>query len=345
MFSQSKKAAVEGEAAVIGVQKMTLSTFLIRYNALIILVALVIVASIMSPIFSSSGNIYNIFRQQTTYMVIAIGMLLVMLTGGIDLSVSSIAAIGSIMVAYPLQNWGLQNSGWGLAAAIVIGIGCGAVIGAINGFLVAHLKMPAFIVTLATMIAFQGVAFILTNGSTILLDTTIPANSMLVNFAQSNDPLLKIPYPVYVAAAIVILFGLIMSYTSFGRLVIATGSNETAVNLAGINTKKYKFWVYTICGALSGLAGMIITAKTGTATALTASVDYNLSTIAGVVIGGCSLLGGEGSVAFTVVGVLIIAVIGNIMNLINLAVYPQMIVKAVIIILAVLLKSLSQKQR
>lgn len=345
MSQTDNKGTNEVVAAAVGTQKMSLSSFLIKYNALIILVLLIAAAALISPIFTSSGNIYNIFRQQTTYMIIAIGMLLVMLTGGIDLSVSSIAAMGSIMIAVVLSRWGFETSTFGLAVAIAVGVGTCFLIGALNGFLVAFLRIPSFIVTLATMIAFQGVAFMLTNGSTILLDYEMPAIKVLIDFANDVDPLLKVPYPVYLAAAIVVLFYFIMSYTSFGRLVYATGSNETAVTLAGINTKKYQFWVYSLSGMLSGIAGVIITARTGSATALTAAVDYNMSTIAGVVIGGCSLTGGEGSVAFTVVGVFIIAVIGNIMNLINLAVYPQMIVKAAIIILAVLLKSVSSRRR
>lgn len=344
-LKSDEKPVLEGKEVLVGNQKMSLGSFLIQYNPLIILALLIIVASIISPIFSSSGNIHNLLRQQTTYMVIAIGVLMVMLTGGIDLSVSSMAAMSSIMVAFSMSRWGFENSGWGLVGAVAVGIGISALIGALNGFLVAQMRIPSFIVTLATMIAFQGVGFIITKGTTMQLDLEKPATLMLTDFAEKVDPLLGVPYTVYLAAAIVILFHLIMTYTSFGRLVIATGSNETAVNLAGINTKKYQFWVYTLCGALCGVAGVIITARTGSATPLTAAVDYNMSTIAGVVIGGTSLLGGQGTVAFTVVGVFIIAVIGNIMNLINLAAYPQMIVKAVIIILAVLLKSLSYKKR
>ncbi len=343
-MNNDRNIKTQGDVAEIGVQKMTFSRFLIKYNALIILVAMVIVAALISDVFFSKINILNLFRQQTTYMCIAIGMLLVMLTGGIDLSVSSIAAIGSITVALALKDWNLGETGWGLLATILLAILICGVIGALNGFLVAQMKIPSFIVTLASMIAFQGVAFILTNGNTILLDTEKPIIQGFADFAEKVDPLIGIPWPVYLVTIIVVIFGLIMSYTSFGRLLIATGSNETAVRLAGISTKKYQFWAYTISGLLCGVAGVIITAKSASATALTAAVDYNMSTIAGVVIGGCSLLGGEGSVKFTVVGVFIIAVIGNIMNLIGLAVYPQMIVKAAIIILAVLLKSVSSKR-
>jgi len=136
-----------------------------------------------------------------------------------------------------------------------------------------------------------------------------------------------------------------MRYTKFGRLVHAVGSNESAVQLAGINSKKYLFIVYLLHGILCGIAGVFMVARSGNASALSCSGDYSLSTVAAVVIGGASLAGGEGTVPMTVVGVFVIAIIGNIMNLINLPQYPQMVVKAAVIILAVLLKSLSTKKQ
>src|SRR5690554_4700406 len=177
--------------------------FLINYYPVLILVGLIIVASLISDIFMSTRNISNLVRQQVTYMIIAIGVMMVLLTGGIDLSVSSIAAISSIMVAYSLSNWGLSDSYGGLALAILIGVGCGAGIGILNGFLVSVVKIQPIITTLATMMAFQGVGFIITKGSTILLDRSKPAVTAFTGFAENGDPLLNIPYPIYVAAFIV----------------------------------------------------------------------------------------------------------------------------------------------
>lgn len=342
MQAKNSKVNVDGHQAVIGVQKKSVAQILMERNALVLLVLLCIVSTIISPLFLTSGNIFNLLRQQSTYMVIAIGLLTVMLTGGIDLSVSSIAAIGGIMCAIPMVEWGYDTP-LGLFASILIGLGCCVLIGAINGFLVSYLNMPAFIVTLATSFSVQGVAFILTNGAPILMDFSMPSSSLLIKFGELSDPIFGIPYPVILAGLVVILFFFIMGYTSFGRLVTAIGSNETAAYLAGINVKRYKFWVYVISGLLSGIAGIIILARAGSATPLTSTSDYNLSAIAGVVIGGCSLTGGEGNVPYTVVGVFVIAVIGNIMNLMSLAAYPQMIVKGLIIIMAVLLRSATSK--
>jgi ribose transport system permease protein len=333
---------VDEQQAVIGIHKKSISSIIMERNALFLLIILCIVSTIISPLFFTSGNIFNLLRQQSTYLVISIGMLTVMLTGGIDLSVSSIAAVGGIMTAIPLTEWG-YDTGLGLFSAILLGLGCCVVIGAINGFLVSYLNMPAFIVTLATSFSIQGVAFILTNGAPILMDFSLPSSSMLIKFGELSDPVFGIPYPVILAATVVLIFFFVMTYTSFGRLVTAIGSNETAAYLAGINVKKYKFWVYVISGLLSGVAGVIILARSGSATPLTATSDYNLSSVAGVVIGGCSLTGGEGNVPYTVVGVFVIAVIGNIMNLMSLAAYPQMIVKGLIIIMAVFLRSITSK--
>jgi ribose transport system permease protein len=316
---------------------------LFSYNAVVLLIVMFIVATIISDVFLTPGNMVNILRQQSTFMLVALGMLLVMLTGGIDLSVSSNVTVSSIIVAYALKNLGLQNYSWGLMVSLFLAIVAGFVFGSINGFFVAKLNMPAFIVTLAMMYAGRGVAFIITDANTILLDQAVPAVTVLVGFAMSSDPLLHIPYPALLMAAIVIIMGVVMHYTSFGRLITATGSNETAVQLAGINSRKYKFWAYALCGILCGVAGVIAAARTGSATALSTSVSYDMTSIAAVVIGGASLKGGEGNVPMTVIGVFVLAIIGNIMNLVSLGVYPQLVVKAVIIILAVLLKSISSK--
>ncbi|HCX63779.1 MAG TPA: ABC transporter permease [Eubacteriaceae bacterium] len=317
---------------------------LVNYYPLLILIGLVIVASLISDVFLSGANISNLFRQQVTYMIIAIGVMMVLLTGGIDLSVSSMAGISSIMVAYSMSKWGLNDSLGGLFLAMLIGIACATGIGIINGFFVSILKVNPIITTLASWMAFEGVGFMITKGSTILLDRSAYAPGLLTSFAESADPIFNVPYPIYVAVFVVVLFLFIMNYTTFGRLLMATGSNEMAVRLSGINTKKYIFSAYAISGLMAGVAGVIITARTGTATPLTAGVDYNITTIAAVIIGGTSIKGGEGRVSFTVVGVFIIAVIGNLMNLVNLPTYPQMVVKAAIIIFAVLLKGLTERK-
>ncbi|MDR3363567.1 MAG: ABC transporter permease, partial [Clostridiales Family XIII bacterium] len=307
MFTQTE---TEGAAALKGEETENSGNrvvkLLFKYNAVLLLVIMFIVACVLSEHFLSSGNMVNILRQQSTYMLVALGMLMVMLTGGIDLSVSSVVAVASIMVPYGLKVWGLQNEPWGLFVCVLVAIAMGFLFGAINGFLVARLNMPAFIVTLAMMYAAKGVAYIITDANTILLDTKVPAVEAFMGF--STGRLFGIPYEVFLMAIIVVIFFFIMHYTSFGRLITATGSNEQAVQLAGINSRKYKFWAYTLCGALCGIAGLLIAARSGSATALTTQTNFDMTTIAAVVIGGASLKGGEGNVPMTVVGVFVLAV-------------------------------------
>ena len=324
--------------------RMTIGRFIVKNNPIIIIVLLCIVATCISPRFLTKSNIFTIFRQQQAYLCIAVGMLLVMITGGIDLSVAGNAAVGSVMLAYALKNWGLSGSVGGMFISIVFAVICCAAFGFVNGFLVAKLQVPPFIATLATSMACKGVAYIFSIAQTMVLDISDAGIAPLVAFAENSDPVIGLNYSVYLVFAIIIIFWIIMKYTAFGRLLLATGSNETAVKFAGVNTKKYKLMAYTLCGMLCGIAGVIITAKSGSATPLTSSVDYDMTTIAGVVIGGASLSGGEGTIGFTVLGVLIVAVITNIMNLVNIATYPQMVIKALVIIIAVVFKSLGSKK-
>ncbi len=313
--------------------------FILEYNSIIIFILLLIVSATLTDKFLTKQNIFNIFRQQTTYILIAIGVLLTILTGGLDLSVSSIAGVGSIMVAMALSSWG-----WGLIPSILIAILVGALIGIFNGVCISFLKMPPVIVTLATWISGEGLAYFITNGAPIRIDVfKSEAGASLVNFGQTFDSLIGLPKVFYVALIAIILFFLIMRYTSFGRLIKATGSNKTAVRLAGINAQKYIFVVYVISGVLSAIAGILISAQTSVATPMTCSSDYNLNTVAACVIGGASLQGGRGTIPFTLVGVFIIALITNIMNLLSIPAYPQMIVRGLIIILAVLLSGFSEK--
>ncbi len=347
---EEKKTGAAPENSLSGKGKLTFRGFILKYNAILILIILAIVASIISPLFLSKTNIFTLLRQQSVYLIIAMGMLMVIITAGIDLSAASTTCISSVVLACIVSDrWaiGLSQTAAGTWAAIGLALLCTLAIGAINGVLVARLRMPSFIVTLATSYAGEGIAYMITKGNTIMLDTSSVSYSMLVypGFASQNTALLGIPYQVILALIIVVIFYFVMKYTTFGRMVYAIGSNESAVQLAGINSKKYLFFVYLLEGLLCGIAGVVLVCRSGNASALSSSGDYAMSTIAGVVIGGAALAGGEGTVVMTVVGVFIIAVIGNIMNLINLPSYPQMVVKAVVIILAVLLKSVSSKKQ
>ena len=183
----------------------------------------------------------------------------------------------------------------------------------------------------------------LTNGNQVQLYDTNAASAALIWFGRAKDPLIGMPLLVYFAIIIVLIFVFVMKYTPFGRLILAVGSNESAVKLAGINVTKYKFIVYIISGALAAIAGIIITARTSIGAPTVSTSDYALSTVAACIIGGVALEGGKGTVAFTVVGVFILALITNIMNLIGIASYPQNVVKGLIIIIAIFIRKLGDK--
>ena len=335
-MSENKNAAKE----MVGGSKLTVKSFLLHYNAVVILIALIIIACIISPLFATPDNVNTLLKQQSIYLVISMGMLMVIITAGIDLAAAGTVALSSIIMVMASNEWGCNTF-----VCILLAVAIGALVGLFNGFFIAKMKMPAFIVTLALTYIAQGIAFMLTNGNTLLLSKENPIYQDLVNpgFATIAIPGINFPLMAIFAVAIIIIFFIVMKYTKFGRLVYAVGSNETAVQMAGINSRGVIFKVWLLHGILCGIAAFMITARTGNATALTASGDYALSTVAAVVIGGASLAGGEGSVPMTVVGVFVIAVIGNIMNLIGLASYPQMVVKGAVIIFAVILKSVSSK--
>jgi ribose transport system permease protein len=328
------------EREKVTIKKKTLD-FILRYNVYIIFVLLIIVSSFLSKEFLSRGNIFNVLRQQVPYYMISIGVLLTILTGGIDLSVGAGVALSNCCIALFLFRWNVDSTG-GLFGVILLTLLIGLGIGCVTGFLVSYLKISAFVATLATMTIMRGVASILTGGSPVRLATNLTASRLLVNFGQRSDPLLGVPLPVWLAVVVVILFLFIMKYTAYGRLVIATGSNENAVNLAGINVKFYKFSAYAVSGIMCSIAGIVLCARAAIATPTIGS-GFELDAIAACVIGGASLSGGRGKVSNTIIGVLILALIGNIMNLLSIPAYPQQIIKGIIIIVAVVLQGFSSR--
>jgi ribose transport system permease protein len=322
-------------------REISAKSILLKYNTILIFIVLIILSSILSDAFLSRQNIYNVLRQQSPHILVSIGLLLVILTGGIDLSVGSTAAIGSIMIAITIMFWDMVSVG-GFILGILITMAVGFLIGSLNGVLISHLKMAPFIATLATMTMGRGMAYILTGGKPIRLSNDRLASVALTSFGEHSEPLFGIPLPVILAAIVTVIFFILMKYTAFGRYIIATGSNESAVRLAGINVNKYKFLAYAIAGTLSSLAGMIVTARAAIATPV-AGQGFEMDAIAACVIGGASLSGGKGTVLNTLIGTLIIALISNIMNLLSIAAYPQQVIKGAIIIAAVLMRGVSDR--
>lgn len=333
---QHNSHAGEGRA-----HRRSLQRLFLEHNALVMLVLLAIVASVLSPDFFTYQNLGNLLRQLTPLLLVSIGMLIVILTAGIDLSVASVAAVGGIVVAMTLNVMPVEG-GLGLLLAVPVAVASGVLMGLATGTFIAYFRMAPFIATLAMMTAGRGLAFILSNGQPQRLDDKLTSAQWLRDFGRLADGVLGIPWPVWLAILVTVIFALILRYNTYGRLTIACGSNETAVRLAGIPVERYKLAAYGICGGLAALAGVVIASRSGVA-APSAGIALELDAIAACVIGGALLTGGKGTIFYTVVGVLVLGLIGNIMNLLSVPAYPQQIIKGAIIVIAVLLQGVGRR--
>ena len=304
--------------------------FLSKYGIYFAFLLLTAILSVISPPFLTPSNIINILRQISVNGIIAVGMTLVIITAGIDLSVGSLVALSAV-VATSFAHPGTYP----LIVPVAFGLLAGLVCGVINGVLVAKNRLAPFIVTLGMMTAARGAALVYTNGRPV------------INLSDSYDQIgggyfLGIPLPVIIFL-VVVLFGVfILHYTRFGRYVYAVGGNELAAKVSGINTDRVLIAVYAITGALAGLAGIDLSSRVMSASPAIGE-GYELDAIAAVVIGGTSLMGGVGTIAGTVVGALIIGVMNNGLDMLNVSSYWQAIVKGLIIVLAVLLDRKSKK--
>ncbi|MCK4920972.1 MAG: ABC transporter permease [Bacteroidales bacterium] len=305
--------------------------FLIKYNTIFIFIVLVILSSLISDVFFSAINLSNLLKQVSVIGIVSIGMLIVIITGGIDLSVGSMVALLGVSFALLINILVLP-------AALLITVLIGLFIGSISGYLVTKHKMAPFIATLALMTIARGGAFIYSKGAPVIFDSV--GGGLMTNFG--NESFMGIPNVAIVFISIVIIAQIMLKYNVFGRLIIAIGSNEEASILSGIKVNKYKFLVYSISGGLAGIAGIIAASRTNLGSP-NFGVGLELDAIAAVVIGGASLNGGKGSAINTLMGVLILGLIGNILNLLNVPSYPQQVIKGLIIIFAVLLQRFEDK--
>ncbi|MCK0156805.1 ABC transporter permease [Cellulophaga sp. F20128] len=305
--------------------------FVVKHNTIFIFILLLIFSALISDVFFTSTNLSNLLKQVSGIGIISIGMLIVILTGGIDLSVGSMVALLAVTFAILVNIVVLP-----LAILITLTIGFG--LGSVSGYLVAYQKMAPFVATLALMTIARGLGFIYSKGSPITFKT--PGGEFMSNFA--NNSTLGVPNIALVFFLIVILTMVMLRYNVFGRLIIAIGSNEEASRLSGIKVNKYKFLVYAISGALAATAAIIVASRTNLGSP-NMGMAWELDAIAAVVIGGASLNGGKGTAINTLMGVLILGLIGNILNLLNVPSYPQQVVKGAIIIFAVLLQRFESK--
>ena len=320
--------------------KKSIGALIGEYGAFIALVLLVIVISIVSPEFRTASNFLNLLRQASFNGLIAFGMTCVILSDGIDLSVGSTFALSAIICAELIVN------GVPAGLAILISLVAGTLLGAISGVLVTKGRLQPFIATLITMTAYRGLSMIVTDGKPISrLASSIETESGQYLFkvigkgnievGSASDPFISIPIPVIILVIALAIFYFILHKTTFGRKIYATGSNAKCANLVGVNTSKTKIIVYAISGFMAALAGLIMISRLDSAQP-TLGDGYELDAIAAVALGGTSMSGGRGKIIGTFAGVLIIAVLNNGLNILGVGSYYQDVIKAIVILVAVL---------
>lgn len=326
-LSVFRPPAMAGAAAGLAgaCSRMARSPWMGRGATLFILVALIAGAAMASPDFLTAPNAANVARQVVGVGIMSMGMLLVVLTGGIDLSVGSVAALSSVVTALLLPEQGL-------ALAMASGLAVGAACGLVNGTLIAIGRLSAFVVTLAMMTIARGAALIASGGAPILLGDEAQS---LLDFGRGAW--WHLPQTTLLMLAVFGCGAVFLGLTRAGRIVRAIGSNEEAVRLSGVPVARHGMLAYTVCGALAGLAGIVSTARAGVGAPASGAGD-ELTVIAAVVIGGASLAGGRGTVLNTLVGVLILGVIANIMNLTSVPGYHQQVVMGLIIVVAIVVQ-------
>ena len=299
---------------------------------LVMLVVLCAMATICFPAFRTPVNLANISRQVSMYGLVSIGMGFVILSGGIDLSVGSIAVAASILA--------MRLSGWFGPAAVLAPILVGIAIGWLNGVLVTRVRIPPFIATLAMMLGVRGLAFILAGESS---DQVVQVPRWFLQIARGS--VLWIPYP---AITLVVAFGVavvVSKYTSFGRSVYAVGGSQDAAQMMGLNVSKCKMLVYMICGGCAGAAGLLLASRVN-AIEPAGAPGWELTAIAAVVIGGIPLTGGVGKIGHVIYGVLILGIIPNLINHLQISLPPwyNEMITGMLLLAVVLLQSRMAKQ-
>lgn len=321
---------------------------LLKGRAFFALIAIVVVFSFLSPNYLTVSNLLIMSSHVAIYGILAIGMLLVILSGGIDLSVGSILALCGVVAGALMQGVELKPLGvilfppvW---AVVVLTCTLGAALGALNGILIAWFKVPAFVTTLGVMYMARGIALLMTNGLTY---NNLAGRPELGNTGfdwLGFNRLFGVPISVLALAALAVLTGLMLSRSSFGRWLYAAGGNENAADLSGVPVKRVKITVYTLSGILSAIAGLVLSSQL-TSAGPTAGTTYELTAIAAVVIGGAALTGGRGTVRGTMLGAFVIGFLSDGLVIIGVSSYWQTVFTGAVIVLAVLMNTIQYGAR
>lgn len=326
------------------INRESLNAFVRKYAIVLIFIVMFVTMTFLTDAFLQPRNLVNVVRQISVVGLIAIGVTMVIITTGIDLSSGSVLALAAVFAASLAQQPDWHDAKYpGLMlpviVPIIVALGIGILCGAINGGLIAKFKIPPFIATLGMMTVARGFALIYSNRPVSGLTDTynfIGQGEIFKVFPIPGQPPLGIPVPVIILAAVAIGAHIMLNSTRFGRHIYAIGGNEQAALISGLNVGRIKIGVYTIAGLLSGLAGLVLSSRIGSGQPGLA-VGIELDAIAAAVIGGTSLSGGIGTIWGTIIGALIIGVLNNGLDLLNVSAYWQTIVKGSIIVIAVII--------
>lgn len=313
-------------------ENLTVLSIFVSFVVIVVALQLITTGGSRFPTFISPVNIFNILQQVAVPGIIAVSMTMVMISGGIDLSVGMLASLVSIVVALGISEWGL-----GVGPAILLGVVSAVILETMMGFIISRTRIEPFIITLGGMISFQGIALLLCNSREVVMKGEL--SFLTANLLGGvKDPVtgldLRMPPYVLLFFAIALIGGLTLKYTKFGRRIYAVGTNQRAAFLSGIDVKNMRLAVYVIQGLLVGIGATLLLARINTGI-ITLGQNLEIDTIAMVVIGGTALSGGRGNIVGTLIGVLFLGSIANAMNMLRLPSEVQFLAKGLVVVIAV----------
>lgn len=336
-------------AAIIEKRKrFSIAKLLLEGRAFLALILIVVVFSALSPNYLTVENLLIMASHVAIYALLGMGMLLVILNGGIDLSVGSTLGFSAIVAGFLLQGVPIEAFGVTLypsvPVVVLLSCGVGALVGFVNGILVARFNVAPFVATLGMLYAVRGLALLMTNGLTI---NNLSGREELGNTGfqwLGFNRVFDIPIGVIIMGVVAVILGLVLGRSRFGRWLYASGGNERAAELSGVPVKSVKVWVYVVSGVCAAIAGLIL-ASTLTSASPTAGNTYELTAIAAVVIGGAALTGGRGNVRGTLLGAFVIGFLSDGLVIVGVSAYWQMVFMGTVIVVAVLLNTLQYGRR
>ena len=296
------------------------------YGPWVILLALFVICSFISPAFLTERNLINIFKQATVLGIVSVGQTLVIISGGFDMSVSSLMSFCSIIPGILMEGKNTM-----LVPSILLAFVLAIILGVVNGFFVTKMRIHGFIVTLATKVSLQGVLLLTTGGA--------PYSRLTPTYRWFGiGQIGPLPIPVIIFLLLAVSAAIILQHSAFGRALFAVGSNDQNAHMSGINVDRTRFWGYGLCSCTAALAGLVLTARTGSGDVWSGR-DYDLNSIAAVAVGGTRLGGGQGGIGRTIAGVLILTILMNIMNLVSVTYESSLVARGAVIIVASMIYS------